>query len=92
MPIVARTRFVAGRAVCDVRTYQIRRRDGAPSVRFSIGSVDGLDVSSGERTIDVIRAVRVEAERRSARSAAKRFADDLHAARLAASAADGRSA
>ena len=65
MPIVARTRFVAGRAVCDVRTYQIHRRDGSPSVRFSIGAVDGLDVSSGERTIDVIRAVRVEAERRS---------------------------
>lgn len=66
MPIVARTRFVAGRAVCDVRTYQIQRRDGSPSVRFSIGAVDGLDVASGDRTIDVIRAVRIEAERRVA--------------------------
>lgn len=64
MPIIARTRFVSGRSTCEVRTYQLTRRDGGLSVRFSIGSLDGLDVATGERTIEVIRAVRAEAERR----------------------------
>ena len=66
MPIIVRTRFVSGRSTCEVRTYQINRRDGSLSARFSIGSLDGFDVATGRRTIDVIRAVRAEAERRSA--------------------------
>lgn len=65
MPIVARTRFVAGIFPCEVRTYEIRSRSGEVVSRFSIGAVNGLDVVTSSRTIDAIRAVRLAAERAS---------------------------
>lgn len=64
MPVIARTRFLAFSFWCDVRTYRILGRDGSVAANFSIGSIDGLDVASSERTIDCIRAVRLVAERR----------------------------
>lgn len=65
MPIVARTRFLAGSVWCDVRTYRVLRRDGETVAQFSIGSIDGLDVASSERTIDCVRRVREVAQRRA---------------------------
>lgn len=65
MAIIARTRFLTGPVWCDVRTYRIHRRDGETVAQFSIGSIDGLDVASSDRTIDCIRAVRLVAERRA---------------------------
>lgn len=74
MPVVARTRFLVGRQWCEVRTYEIYGRRREVVARFSIGSVEGLDIGSSERCIDAIRKVRVEVERRAAgRSNTGRF-------------------
>lgn len=63
MPVVARTRFLAGRQWCEVRTYEIYGRSLEVVARFSIGSIDGLDVCSADRCIDCVRKVQREAER-----------------------------
>lgn len=66
MPVVARTRFLVGRHWCEVRTYEIYGSRREVLARFSIGSVEGLDIGSAERCIDAIRKVRSEVNRRMA--------------------------